>query len=76
MARILSLIRAVWSVVRYGDVPFRIYAERQSACVLCSHFERSLYGCYCGACDCPRNYVSDLRTKWRMPDLKCPKGKW
>lgn len=76
MRRALSLFRAIVSVLRYGDLPWRAYLERQEQCVGCSHYERSLFGIYCGACSCPRWYVSDLRTKWRMPDAACPKGLW
>jgi hypothetical protein len=72
----LSFLRAIWSFVRWGDVPLARHDRRQAICLGCEHLEPTANGVFCQECRCPHWAVSDLRTKWRMSDLRCPLGKW
>lgn len=74
--KIKSFIRAVVSFARYGDLVLSQYQKRMAACYECPELKTTLTGQFCGACDCPRWPVSDLRTKWRTPDAACPLQKW
>lgn len=72
----LSFLRAVYSFIRYGDVPLLEHDRRQQICMGCEWLDVVASGVFCQACDCPNWTVSDMRTKWRMRELKCPLGKW
>lgn len=74
--RLKSLLQAVWSFLRHGDASLKTYSARREACRECPEMIATWSGLFCGACGCPKTPVSDLRTKWRMRDLKCPQGKW
>jgi hypothetical protein len=76
LAKAKSFLRAAWSFIRYGDVPLWKYTEREEACWKCPELKPTATGVFCGKCGCPKWAVSDLRTKWRMRDVKCPLGKW
>lgn len=76
MGKARSFLRAVWSFARYGDAPLVVYVGRRDTCRECRYLDATPTGIYCGLCDCPRWTLSDLRTKWRMRDLKCPLDKW
>jgi hypothetical protein len=74
--KIWSLLRAIWSFYRWGDVPIVKYDQRQLVCLRCEYVQVVKHGIFCRACGCPPSALSDMRTKWRMRDLKCPLGKW
>lgn len=76
LKRITSFLRAVWSFVIHGDERLIVYEDRQRICLNCDQLSVWETGVFCKACNCPRWALSDLRTKWRMRDLKCPQGKW
>lgn len=71
-----SLVRAVWSFLRRGDVDLQTYGRRETTCYQCEQMQCTATGIYCGACGCPQWAVSDLRTKWRMVTIRCPLNKW
>lgn len=71
-----SFARAVWSFMRRGDVPLQTYGARETACYKCDQMACAINGIFCNACGCPRWALSDLRTKWRMADVRCPLNKW
>lgn len=71
-----SFLRAVWSFIRYGDVPLDLHDKRSAICHRCDHMRVTPGGIFCRVCECPHWFVSDLRTKWRMRDVKCPLNKW
>lgn len=71
-----SLARALWSFARWGDVRLSEYNQRSVACATCPQFQVVQTGYFCSACGCPRWAGSDLRSKWRMADVRCPLGKW
>jgi hypothetical protein len=71
-----SLLRAVSSFVRWGDVPLVEHDRRQKICLGCNRLDVTETGVFCLECRCPHWPGSDLRTKWRMRDLRCPLGKW
>jgi hypothetical protein len=71
-----SFLRAVWSFVRYGDVPLWQGAEREETCLACPELKLTQTGMFCKKCRCPHWPLSDLRTKWRMRDVGCPLDKW
>lgn len=71
-----SFLRAVWSFIRWGDVPLITHDRRQLICLRCEHIRPTKTGVFCWKCGCPPWAISDLRTKWRMRDIKCPLGKW
>lgn len=71
-----SFIRAMWSFLRYGDAPIEVHDQRQFHCLRCDEFDVVPTGMFCEACHCPRWPLSDMRSKWRMRDVKCPQGKW
>jgi hypothetical protein len=75
-AKVRSFFRAIWSLIRHGEVTVQTYALRRAECVECLLFVERKRGIYCGACGCPEWYLSDLRSKWRMPQVKCPLNKW
>lgn len=75
-AKFLSLSGAVFSLFWKGDVPLSIAEKRRITCSFCTYKETTEAGEFCGACDCPRWFVSDLRTKTRMPDAACPLRHW
>jgi hypothetical protein len=74
--KVKSFALAVWSFIRYGDAPLAEHDRRQTICMACEHLRPMASGVFCKACDCPPWAISDLRTKWRMRDVKCPLGKW
>ena len=54
------------------------YEARIEACMSCDSLDSQpapLVG-YCKACGCGKNPRSELTVKGKMPDAKCPKGKW
>lgn len=71
-----SFWRAIYSLARYGDVTLRTHTLRKAECFACKHVVARGRGIYCGKCSCPEWFMSDLRTKWRMLDVKCPLNKW
>lgn len=76
MLRVISFLRAVWSFVRWGDVSLVTHDRRQVICLRCDRLQVTKTGIFCRACGCAPWVISDLRTKWRMRDLKCPLEKW
>lgn len=71
-----SFALALWSWLRHGTVQAGAYRLRALECFGCeARIERGRR-MYCGACGCPQWWLSDLRNKWRMRELKCPLGKW
>jgi len=76
LAKAKSFLRAAWSFIRYGDVPLWEYTQREEACLKCPELDTTETSEFCKACGCPRWAISDLRTKRRMRDIKCPLGKW
>jgi hypothetical protein len=76
VAKARSFLCAVWSFFWYGDAPLVDHDRRQAICLRCEHLEVTATGVFCKACGCPHWAVSDLRTKWRMRDIKCPLDKW
>lgn len=75
-AKARSFLRAVWSLARYGEVTLKTYTLRKAECLDCDRHIETERGIYCGECGCPQWFVSDLRSKWRMRDLRCPLKKW
>lgn len=71
-----SLRAALWSLIRYGTVDAALYRRRALECFFCESRIEKKRRMYCGACNCPQWWLSDLRKKWRMRDLKCPLNKW
>jgi hypothetical protein len=71
-----SFIFALWSFLRWGDAPLHQVLDREAVCLKCPEVEFTDTSEFCKACGCPRSAVSDLRTKRRMRDAKCPLGKW
>lgn len=71
-----DFLAALWSFIRYGDVPLQEHDRRQRICLECPKVQVTQAGLFCLACKCPRWVISDLRTKWRMRVLKCPLEKW
>jgi hypothetical protein len=71
-----SFILAVWSFVRWGDAPIELYEDRKRICEECPELVPTPTGKFCGKCECPRWPISDLRSKWRMLDLRCPLNNW
>jgi hypothetical protein len=76
LSQVIAFVRAVWSFARYGDAPLTSYQRRRDICRECPDVQTTATGIFCGACDCPQWPVADLRTKWRMRDLRCPLHKW
>lgn len=76
LRKALSFLRAVWSFVRWGDAPLVLTLEREKACMTCPEMYTTDTNEFCKACGCPESAVSDLRTKRRMRNIKCPLGKW
>jgi len=71
-----SFILAILSFIRWGDAPLDLYDKRRAVCARCPHMRATPQGLFCRACECPRWPISDLRTKWRLRDLRCPLHKW
>lgn len=78
-----SLMAALFSFALAGDAPLGEYLDRRETCLgipgqlpKCERLQATDTGLFCGACGCPQWPVSDLRTKWRMPDVACPLGRW
>jgi hypothetical protein len=71
-----SLIRALWSLFWFGTVEAKTYRRRALECFFCEARIEKKRRMYCGACGCPQWWLSDLRKKWRMLELKCPLDKW
>jgi hypothetical protein len=71
-----SLLLAIWSFLRWGDAPIAEHDQRATTCYLCEQLIITPQGIFCSACNCPRWPLSDLRTKWRLRDLRCPRNKW
>lgn len=71
-----SFFVAIYSFLRHGDAPLYIATERELICGTCPEQRTATTGLFCNACGCPPSPISDLRTKWRMLDLKCPLDKW
>ena len=76
LKKVWSFLRAVWSFFRWGDVPLIEHDRRQAICCCCERIDVKPAGVFCLECECPRWPISDLRTKWRMLDIKCPLEKW
>jgi len=76
LTRLKSFLRAVRSFLQFGDAPLAEAIRREQACSDCPEQITTATGIFCRACDCPQWAISDLRTKWRLPDLACPLGKW
>jgi hypothetical protein len=76
MRKVYTFYRAIYSLIRYGDVTLRTYTQRRAECFECERIIAKERNLYCGACECPQWFMSDLRTKWRMLDVKCPLEKW
>lgn len=83
MKKLNSFVRAVWSFLTLGDAPLALYLERIETCLgepgivkPCDQLTATDTGVFCGACGCPPSLLSDVRTKARMIDLKCPLDKW
>jgi hypothetical protein len=76
MTKVKSFLRAVWSFARWGDISIIEHDRRQVICHACDAMRVVKTGIFCRACHCQPTAISDLRTKWRMRDLKCPKGQW
>jgi len=72
MRKVSEFLRAVWSLVRWGDASLDEHDRRQEICMGCEHLRVKPVGIFCGACGCPEWPVADMRTKWRLPDLECP----
>lgn len=62
-AKFLSLSGAVFSLFWKGDVPLSIAEKRRITCSFCTYKETAETGEFCGACECPRWFVSDLDRK-------------
>jgi hypothetical protein len=71
-----SFVRAMWSFIRWGDAPIGTHDDRMRACLSCPKMDFSRAGIFCASCGCPRWPLSDLRTKWRMRDARCPLNQW
>jgi hypothetical protein len=71
-----SFYRAIYSLAHHGDVTLRTYTLRKRECYECEHIIARQRNLYCGKCGCPEWFISDLRTKWRMLDIRCPLNKW
>ena len=76
LKKVKSLFFALWSLFWYGTVEAGIYKRRAVECFVCPALVEKQYRLYCGACGCPEWWLSDLRKKWRMLELKCPQDKW
>lgn len=76
LVRARAFLRAIWSFLRKGDAPLALHDARMAACLACPHLDLTPTGLFCGACGCPRSPFSDLRTKWRLRDLACPRKHW
>jgi hypothetical protein len=74
--RAASFFWAVWSFIKYGDAPIKEHDRRQRICLGCERLDVTATGVFCQECRCPHWPMSDLRTKWRMRDLRCPLNKW
>jgi len=72
----LSLARAIFSLARYGEVTPITYELRRAECLDCDQKTETDRGVFCAACGCPQWFMSDLRTKTRLIDVKCPLNKW
>jgi hypothetical protein len=78
-----SFVRALWSFLTLGDAPLATYLERIETCTgsfgqfaKCEQLTATDTGLFCSACGCSPSPLSDVRTKARMIDLKCPMDKW
>ena len=76
LKKIVAFRRAFWSLARFGDAPLTTYQKRRKACLACPKMHAAATGLFCGACGCMKWPLSDLRTKWRLRDLKCPLDEW
>lgn len=76
LKQLRSLALAVWSFIRWGDVALVEHSRRAAICQRCPFMVVSKTGRFCSQCDCPPSSLSDLRTKWRMLDIRCPIDKW
>lgn len=76
LTRLKSALTAFWLFARDGDVALRVAVRREMTCSTCPHQTETATGIFCAACGCPQWPGSDLRTKWRMPGLKCPLNHW
>ena len=83
VTKLRSFLRAVWSFIVLGDAPLATYLERIETCMgepsivkPCDQLRATDTGLFCGACGCPQSPLSDVRTKARMLDIKCPLDKW
>lgn len=76
LLKVRSFLRAFWSLFREGDASMGVYNEREAQCYDCDRMVVTDAGMFCGACGCAPSPVSDLRTKWRLPNLRCPLNKW
>src|SRR5215475_886156 len=76
LKRVISLLRAIFSLIIDGDERLIVYEDRQKICWQCDELRIRETGVFCWACKCPPWPVSDLRTKWRLRSLKCPLNRW
>lgn len=76
LKKVKSLSLALWSLFWYGTVSAETHETRRAECFKCEAIISNERGIYCGACGCSQWWLSDLRKKWRMRELKCPLGKW
>jgi hypothetical protein len=76
LKKVKSLTRALWSLLRHGTVQAITYRIRAIECFGCDERVEKKKRLYCAACGCPEWWLSDLRRKWRMRELKCPLDKW
>jgi uncharacterized paraquat-inducible protein A len=53
--RVISFIRAMWWLVRFGESATHMQAgDRQAMCESCPSVQRTETGIYCGECGCPQ----------------------
>jgi hypothetical protein len=74
--RVISFIRAMWWLVRFGESATHIQRGRQAICQACPSIIETRTGYHCSECGCPQWFGSDIRTKTRIGRLRCPIGKW
>jgi len=68
----VSFVKAVTS----GTVNDDVFNARLAACESCKHLRRDGEKLYCGGCGCGRWKLSELHTKLRFANLKCPLKIW
>jgi hypothetical protein len=76
LKKVKSLWLALWSLFWYGTTDAETRQQRAVECFGCEARIDKGRRMYCGACGCPQWWLSQLRNKWRMRELKCPLNKW